>query len=61
MLFLNVESMNEHNAQLRRAADRDRRHRAPRTVAQAPRRERPRRARRSMRSTAVAAMTRVAR
>ena len=32
MWFINVEAANEHRADLRRAADRDRRHRAPRTV-----------------------------
>ncbi len=36
MLFINVESADAHRAELRRAADRDRRHRWPRTVHPAP-------------------------
>lgn len=34
MLFMNVEAAHEHTADLRRAADRDRRSRAPRVVHQ---------------------------
>jgi hypothetical protein len=62
MLFINVEAVNARNSDLRRAADRDRLHRAPRTAHQgrAPQ-PRPPRARRSIRSSAVAAMSRVAR
>jgi len=60
-MFLNVESMNEHHADLRRTAERDRRHRAPRAVDHAPRHEPPRRAKRTVRSTAAAAVARVAR
>ena len=36
MWFINVEAANEHRADLRRAADRDRRHRAPRRGHPAP-------------------------
>jgi len=62
MVFINVEAVNARNADLRRAADQDRRHRAPRfahqgTVPEPPRR----RARQSWRASAAAAVTRTAR
>jgi len=43
MLFIHVEALNERNADLRRAADRDRRHNAPRVAHQGPGPEPPRR------------------
>jgi len=62
MLFINVEAVNARNADLRRAADQDRRHRAPRFAHSTPVPEPPRqRARRSLRASAVAAVTRTAR
>ena len=63
MYFINVEAANEHRADLRRAADRRRRHRAPANVHQAP----PvdpggtRRRRVSRWGSTVAAATRIAR
>jgi hypothetical protein len=63
MYFINVEIANERRADLRRAADRDRRDRAPRSVHQAP----PvdpggtRRRRASRWGSTVAAATRIAR
>ena len=62
MLFINVEAVNARNAELRRAADRDRRHRAPR-FAHHHRALKPprRRARRPLRAAAAAVVTRVAR
>ena len=62
MSFIHVEAVSAHNAELRRAADRDRRHRAPRGAHRAPAPEHPpRRARRPLRAVAAAAVTRVAR
>jgi hypothetical protein len=61
MLFLHVESANARSAELRRAAELARRHRAPRDAHHAPAPKPPGRARRSLRTTAVAAVTRVAR
>ena len=62
MSFIHVEAVNARNAELRRAADRDRRHRAPRNAHAGPGPERPPgRARRPLRAVAAAAVTRVAR
>ena len=62
MLFIHVEAVNQRSADLRRAADRARRHRAPLAAHPGPAPKPPRRrARRSIRSTAAAAVTRVAR
>lgn len=63
MLFISVESANEHRADLRRAADRDRRHRAPRTVHPAPPLDPggTRRRRASRWGSTVASVTRLAR
>ena len=55
MLFIHVEALNERNADLRRAADRDRRHDAPRVAHQGPGPEPPRR--RARRSISAAATT----
>ena len=62
MLFIHVEAFDQRNADLRRAAERDRRHRAPLAAHPGPGPKPPRRrTRRSIRSTAAAAVTRVAR
>jgi hypothetical protein len=63
MWFINIEAANEHRADLRRAADRDRRHRAPRSVHQAPPGDPggTRRRRASRWSSTIAAATRIAR
>lgn len=62
MLFIHVEALNERNADLRRAADRDRRHRAARVAHQEPMPEPPRRrARRSFRAPAATGAGRVTR
>ena len=61
MLYLNVEAMNARNADLRRAAEGDRRHRASRAAHHAPSPEPRRRGRRLLRSSAAATVTRLAR
>ena len=62
MLFIHVEALNARSADLRRAADHDRRRRAPRIAHAAPAPEPPRRrARRSIRATTAAVVTRAAR
>ena len=62
MSFIHIEAVNARNAELRRAADRDRRHRGPRSAHQGRVPERPPgRARRPLRAAAAAAATRVAR
>ena len=61
MSFIHIEAVNARNAELRRAADRDRRHRGPRAhQGHVPERP-PGRARRPLRAVAAAAPTRVAR
>jgi hypothetical protein len=60
MLSIPVEAINERNADLRRAAERDRRCRAAIVAHQAPAPEPPRRrARRTIRALATAAAGRV--
>jgi hypothetical protein len=62
MYFINVEVANEHRADLRRAADRDRRDRAGRTVHAPPVDPGGTRRRRASRwGSSVAAATRIAR
>ena len=62
MSFIHIEAAEAHNAELRRAADRDRRHRAPRSAHGCPVPERPPRIpRRPLRAAAAAAVARVAR
>ena len=62
MLLIHVEALNARNADLRRAADRDRRRRAPRFAHPAPAPESPRRrARQSIRATTAAVVTRAPR
>jgi hypothetical protein len=62
MLFIHVEAANARSVDLRRAADRDRRHRAPDTAHQVPPPDPPRRrARRSARSSAASVAGRVTR
>ena len=62
MHFIHVEVANEHRADLRRAADRDRRHRAARTVHAPPVDPGATRRRRASRwGSTVAAATRIAR
>jgi hypothetical protein len=59
---MHVEAVNARNAELRRAADRAQRHRAPRFDHQGPvPQPRRRRARRPLRTAAAAVATRVAR
>lgn len=62
MSFIQIEAVNARNAELRRVADRDRRHRAQRSAHTGPVPEPPpRRGRRPLRTVAAAAVTRVAR
>ena len=61
MSFIQIEAVNARNAELRRVADADRRHRALRAAHQTPAERPPRRARRPLRAVAAAAVTRVAR
>ena len=62
MSFIHTAAVDARNAELRRVADLDRRHRAPRRAhpAAAPEPPPPR-ARRALRTVAAAAVTRVAR
>jgi hypothetical protein len=61
MLFLHVELMNARNADLRRAADRERGERTAYAAHPARAPQPPLRARRSLRTTAAAVVTRAAR
>jgi len=62
MLFIHVEALNERNADLRRSADRDRSHRAPRVAHRGPSPQPPRRrAIRSFRDSAATVAGRVMR
>ncbi len=58
MLFINVEAVNARNAELRRTADRDRRHCAPQSVQAAPEPPPSHRPARRIRAAAAVAVAR---
>ena len=61
MSFIHIEAVAARNAELRRVAEGERRHRALRAAHQTPAERPPKRVRRPLRTVAAAAVTRVAR